>query len=143
VVDQQELHVPVLGLVGDRRGDLGLHHHPGSDLERAGGLRLGDRPAVAGVGDLDQALSAGADRVEQRMVAEPWNLGADQLGGPDHQSPLRHAHLDVVDGQRDQVFPLRDIHVTGHGHRLTLLSAGSVERALLCGRSNEQTRSSD
>ena len=63
---------------------------PGADLEGAGGLRLGDRPAVAGVGHLDQALPAGADRLEQRVVAEPRDLDADQLGGPDHQGALGH-----------------------------------------------------
>ena len=64
---------------------------------------LGMRPAVAGVGDVDQALAAGADRLEQRVVAEPRDLDADLLGGADHQRALGHADLDAVDGQRDQV----------------------------------------
>ncbi len=36
-----------------------------------------------------QALPAGADRVEQRVIAEPGDLDAEQLGGPDHQRALR------------------------------------------------------
>ena len=43
--------------------------------------------------DLDQALPAGADRVEQRVVAEPRDLDADQLGGANHQRALGHADL--------------------------------------------------
>ena len=40
--------------------------------------------------DLDQALPAGADRIEQRVVAEPRDLDAHQLGGPNHQRALGH-----------------------------------------------------
>ena len=65
-------------------GGLGVHDHALGDRERAGGLRL-RAAAVAGVGDVDQALAAGADRVEQRVVAEPRDLDADLLGGADHQ----------------------------------------------------------
>jgi hypothetical protein len=46
----------------------------------------GERLALAL--DLDQALAAGADRVEQRVVAEPRDGDADHLGGPDDQVPL-------------------------------------------------------
>ena len=63
VVDQQELHDALLRLVGDRRGDLGVDDHALGDRQRAGGLRLREAAAVAGVGDVDQALAAGADRV--------------------------------------------------------------------------------
>jgi hypothetical protein len=50
------------------------------------GLGIG-RPLPAS-GILDQALTAGADRLEQRVVAEARDLDADQLGGPDHQRVL-------------------------------------------------------
>ncbi len=103
VVDQQELHLSLLGLVGDRRGGLGVDHHPLGDGDRARGLRLGHPTAVARVGDLDQALPAGADRRQQRVVAEPRDLHADPLGRPDHQGVLGHRDLDAVDGQGDLV----------------------------------------
>ena len=37
------------------------------------------------------------------MVAEARHLDAEHLGGPDGQRALRHAHLDTVDGDRDEV----------------------------------------
>ena len=49
---------------------------------------LGKRLAVAGVGDVDQALAARADRREQRVVAEARDLDADLLGGADDQGVL-------------------------------------------------------
>ena len=52
---------------------------------------LGMAATVAGVGHVDEALPAGADRVEQRVVAEPRDLDADLLGGPDDQGALGHA----------------------------------------------------
>lgn len=71
VVDEQELHDAVLGLVGHRRGELGLDDHARHHGGGAGRLRLRHPAAVPGVGDLHQALPAGADRFEQRMLAEP------------------------------------------------------------------------
>ena len=67
---------------------------PSETVDGAGRQRLG--LAL----DLDQALPAGADRVEQRVVAEPRDLDADQLGGADDQGALGHLHLEAVDGQR-------------------------------------------
>ena len=96
VVDQQQLHHALLRLVGDRGGELGPDHHAVGDGGGAGRQRL----ALAL--DLDQALPAGAHRVEQRVVAEPRDLDADQLGGADHQRALGHPDLDAVDGQVDQ-----------------------------------------
>ena len=69
-----------------------LHHH----ALGAGGGAGGERLALAL--DLDQALPAGADRVEQRVVAEPRDLDAEQLGGPDDQRALGHGDLEAVDG---------------------------------------------
>ena len=103
VVDQQELHDPLLRLVGDRAGHLGVDDHALGDRQRARGLRLGEAAAVAGVGDVDQALAAGADRREQRVVAEPRDLDADLLGGPDHQGVLGDVDLDAVDRHRDRL----------------------------------------
>jgi hypothetical protein len=82
VVDEQQLHHAALRLVRDRGGELGVHHHA---LGARGGAR-GQRLALAF--DVDQALPAGADRVEQRVVAEPRDRDAEHLGGPDHQVPL-------------------------------------------------------
>ena len=48
---------------------LRLDDHAVGDRLGAGGLRLGHRPAAHL--DLDQALPAGADRFQQRVVAEP------------------------------------------------------------------------
>ena len=92
--------IALLRLVGDLAGDLGVDDHALGDRQRAGGLRLGEAAAVAGVGDVDQALAAGADRREQRVVAEPRDLDADLLGGADHQGVLGDADLDAVDGER-------------------------------------------
>ena len=69
---------------GERQ--LGLDDHAVGDRLGAGGLRLGHRPAAHL--DLDQALPAGADRFQQRVVAEPRDGGADPLGGADHQLAL-------------------------------------------------------
>ena len=113
MVDQQELHVSVLSLVRDRRGQLGADLHPSRHLEGAGRLRLRDGAAVAPVRHLDQALPAGADRVQQRVVAEPGHIDPDQLGGPDDQCALRHRHLDVVDSERDQLCTVPLAHHAG------------------------------
>src|SRR3712207_8637803 len=61
----RSLHGALLRLVGDRAGQLRLHRHAVADRHGAGGHRL----ALAL--HLDQALPAGADRLEQRVVAEP------------------------------------------------------------------------
>ncbi len=103
VVDEQQLHHALLRLVGDRAGQLGLDHHARHHRGGAGRGRLGHAPAVAHVGDLDQALAAGAGRVEQRVVAEPRDLDADLLGGPDQQGSLGNRDVDAVDGDGDQI----------------------------------------
>ena len=127
VVDQQELHDPLLRLVGDRAGGLGVDDHALGDRQRARGLRLREPAAVAGVGDVDQALPAGAHGREQRVVAEPRDLDADLLGGPDHQGVLRDADLDAVDGDVDQVGLLgsRGHAFTASPAAKTVLAAGS------------------
>ena len=103
VVDQQQLQDALLGAFRHGRADLGAHHHALGNRHGAGGLGFGETAAVARVGDLDQALPAGPDGVEQRMVAEPGNGGADHLGGPDDEGSLRDADRDVVDGEGDEI----------------------------------------
>ncbi len=115
VVDEQQLHHAVLGLVRDGRGELGAHHHALGARGDARGHRL-DLAL-----DLDQALAAGADRVEQRVVAEPRDLDAEQLGGPDDQHALRHRDLEPVDGDGHRA--LRGLH--GHDAAHTVDAAGS------------------
>src|SRR6185312_1396681 len=92
VVDEQELHHTALCLLDDGGGELGAHHHALGARRDAGGQRL----ALAL--HLDQALTAGADRIEQRVVAEPRDRDAEQLRGPDDQGSLRHADLEPVNG---------------------------------------------
>ena len=106
VVDQQELHLAVLGLVGHRRGVLRLDRHALAGRGGARGHRLGhgpQRPVGARGRDLDHALAAGAHRVQQRVVTEPRDLHADLLGGADQQGALGDADGNPVDGQVDQV----------------------------------------
>jgi hypothetical protein len=98
VVDEQQLHHTLLGLLGDRRGEMGLDDHP---------VRAGDRAGRHGLAlalDLDDALAAGACRVEERVVAEARDLDAELFGGADDQGALGHADLDAVDGQRNEIF---------------------------------------
>lgn len=45
----------------------------------------------------------GADRVEERVVAEARDLDAQELGGADDEGALGHADLDAVDRERDEV----------------------------------------
>ncbi len=97
MVEQQELQRPRLRLGGDRRGELGTHDHVGRHCRRTGR----DRLALAL--DLDDALPAGADRVEQRMVAEARDLDPEQFGRTDDQCPLGDADGLVVDGQGDEI----------------------------------------
>ncbi|GAA3416768.1 hypothetical protein GCM10018952_46180 [Streptosporangium vulgare] len=131
VVQEQQLHHAALRLLGDRGGELGLHDHALGDLDRAGGLRLGEAPAVAGVGDVHQALAAVGGRLQQRVVAEPGDLDAEQLGRPDDQSALRDAHLEAVDGDGDQVHRhllRRGGGFDGHG----VSSVGLMTETVLC-----------
>src|SRR5690606_23619305 len=103
VVDEQELHDTALSFLRHRRGQLGLDHHAVRDGDGAGGLRFGHAAPVAHVGDLHQALAAGTDRVEQRVVAEPRDLDAEQFGRPDQQGALGNLDFETVDGNGDEV----------------------------------------
>jgi hypothetical protein len=103
VVDQQELHVALLGLVGNRRRMLAAHHHAGCNRQRARGLRLWHRPTIACVRDLDQALPARTDGVQQRVIAKARDLYADLLSSANHQGAFGHGDLDIVDGQRHRL----------------------------------------
>ena len=131
VVDEQELDHAVLGLLRHRRGDLGVDLHALGHRHGAGGLRLREPTAVAGVGDVNHALAAGADGVEQRVVAEARDRGADHLGGPDDQRALGNADLLAVDGQRDEIRLGRQLSGLGRlgvdGHRA---SPSTANRAL-------------
>ena len=132
VVDQQELHDPLLCLVGDLAGDLGVDDHALGDRQGAGRLRLGEPAAVARVGDVDQALSTGTDGRQQGVVAEPRDLDTDLLGGPDHQSVLGDTELDAVDGQRHRLHGVRrrGVGLLGGGrHAGVSSSAKRVDRA--------------
>ena len=131
VVDEQQLHHAALRLLGDRRGQLGADHHALGAGRGARGQRL--ELAL----DLDQALPAGADRVEQRVVAEPRYLDAEQLGGPDHQRALGDGDLEAVDGDGDAVRR----HAAGIGRaRRLAVRRGRWDRssALSSGDSGEQ-----
>ncbi len=97
VIDQQQFHHTLLGVVCRLRGVLGAHHHAVGDGDGAAGHRL----ALAL--DLHQALAAGAHGLEQGMVAEPGNLHADQLGGANHQGALGNRQRGVVDGDGHQL----------------------------------------
>ena len=106
VVDEQQLHDAVLGLVGLRRRVLRLDLHARRGLEGAAGLglgHLGQGAVAAGCPDLDQALAARAGRGEQGVVAEARDLDAQLLGGADDQGALGHGGLDAVDGEGDQL----------------------------------------
>jgi hypothetical protein len=87
--------VPSCALLRHVGGQVGLDHHLVADRGGAGHHRL----ALAL--DLDHALAAGADGVEQRVVAEARHDRAELLGGPDDERPLRDGHLLAVDRQRD------------------------------------------
>ena len=62
-----------------------------ASVQDACGLPIEASSPLRGAAHLDQALAAGADRREQRVVAEPRDLDADLLGGADHQRVLGHA----------------------------------------------------
>jgi hypothetical protein len=129
VVDEQQLHHPLLGLLGDRGRVLGLDDHAVRDRHRAAGLRLGHRPPAHL--HLDQALAAGAGGVEQGVVAEPRDDDAEPLAGADDQLALRGVDLLPVDGEADVAF--------GDGPRLLFLlgckchPSASAERSTSAG----------
>src|ERR1700722_5883122 len=123
VVDQQQLHHPVLSLVGRFGAELGAHHHV---VGHRDGAR---RHRFALALDLDQALAAGADRIQQRVVAEPGDLNADQLSGADHQSAFGNADFGAVYGQRHQ-FRLSNLlpGVSGLSHAWSPFAASMDSR---------------
>ena len=99
VVDEEELHHALLCLVGGLARQLGVHHHAGSHLERARGLRLRHRLEDAFAvwhGHVHQALAACAGRLEQRVVAESRNGDADVFSSPNHQGSLGDLGADAV-----------------------------------------------
>ena len=111
VVQEQELHDPLLGEPGHLGGVLGVHLHALGQHLGAGGLRLGHAL------DLDEAGAAGRDRLEEGMVAEARDLDAELLGGADHEGALGHPHLDAVDDDGDEVDRHLDVG-TGSGTRI-------------------------
>ncbi len=123
MVDEQQFHhPPVLRLVGGLGGDLGAHHHVRGTGDRAGRHRL------ALSLDLDQALTARADRVQQRVIAEAGgDLHAHQFGGADHQRALGNADLGAVDGQRHHLDRWRVVAVLSECHAPTLSGAASID----------------
>src|SRR6185437_14350519 len=96
-----------LRLLRHRRGELGAHDHAVGAHGGARGGRLGLALYV------HQALPAGADGLQQRVVAEPRDLDAELLGGPDDQRALGHGDLEAVDGDRHAVSRLGNCHHAG------------------------------
>src|ERR687893_1218795 len=88
---------------------MSLDDHPVSTRGRAGGGRLG-RTTL----DLDQALTTGGERVEQRVVAESGDRNPQHLGGADNQRALGHLKLNAVDCACDGVghFSITAIRLT-------------------------------
>src|SRR5688572_11300745 len=81
------------------------------------------------------------------MITEPWHLDADELGGANHQGAFGHRDFDIIDRQSDQILALFNCGLTfvvgDNRHRRTPLASPSASvgyRALLSGRSSEQTR---
>ena len=105
MVDQQQLHHTLLRLVGDGRRELGVDDHAVGDGRGAGSERLALPLHV------DEALTAGADRIEQRVVAKPRDLNADHLRGTNHQRALGNTDLDTVD---DNAHCVRARSARGH-----------------------------
>src|SRR4051794_28892577 len=98
--------------MGGLGGVLGPHHHPRRHRRRARGEELA-LPL-----DLDVTLPARPHRLQERVVAEPWDLDADLLGRPDDQGALGHRHLLAVDRQRDEL--------VGHEAGTSSMSKGPV-----------------
>src|SRR5699024_9860365 len=128
VVDEEELHDPVLGGGGDLRGVLGVDDHALGNLHRAGGLRFGHRADVAlpvGHRDVDETLAARAGRFEERMIAEAGDSDPDLFSRADDERSLGHVHPGAVDGDGDSLNLLGSVVVFSSSHRAT-----SVYRAL-------------
>ncbi|TYQ13409.1 UNVERIFIED_ORG: hypothetical protein L601_001100000110 [Gordonia westfalica J30] len=131
MVDQQQLHHAALRIRGDLRTELGPDHHP---VGGRGGARRQGLPLAL---DLHEALAAGADRVEQRVIAEARDGDPDLLGGADQQGALRHPQLDAVDGDAHEIVGLgRRITAVGEGHRAS--PVGSEPRTVDSEWSNGQ-----
>src|SRR5262249_2330603 len=120
VVDQQQLHYTLLSLVGGGGRQLRAYDHP------VGGHGSARRHRFALAFNLNQALSARADGVEQGVIAESRDLDAYQLRRPDHQRALRHRQLDVVDGHRHHL-NFRDVAVGRRRHTVAPKGATSIE----------------
>ena len=93
MVQQEEFERADLGLVSLVAGVLGLHHHAGSDGCGARGHEF------ALSLDLHVALSARPGGFQVGVVAEPGDLDAQLLGGPDEQRPLADGDLLRVDAE--------------------------------------------
>src|SRR4051794_31492115 len=96
VVDEQELHHGVLGLLDLVRG--GDHHHAVLHRRRARGLELGHAL------DLHQAHAAGPHWLtELALVTEVGDLDVALLGGVDQHRALLGLHLAAVDLEGDEL----------------------------------------
>src|SRR3954469_15671075 len=96
VVDEQELHHRVLGLLDLVRG--GDHDHAVLHRRRARGLELGHAL------DLDQAHAAGPHRLaELALITEVGDLDVALLGGVDQDGALLGLHLAAVDLEGDEL----------------------------------------
>ena len=112
MVEEEELHHPLLCRVGHGGCALGAHDHS---------VGHGDGASRLGLGltlDLDEAHAACGDRIQQRVIAEARDLDTHELGDTDDEHALGHAHLDAVNRHRHDVGG-RDTGRTlwGDGHR--------------------------
>src|SRR4029079_14021085 len=94
VVEQEELQVRDLGGLPLRTGVLRHDDHARRDGRGA------RREQLALPFDLDVALTAGADRILQRVITEPRDLDPQLLGRADDQRAGGHGQHLAVDRER-------------------------------------------
>ena len=113
MVEEEELHHALLGMIGHLRCALGAHHHAFGNRDGACRLRL-DLAF-----DLNETHAAGGHRIQQGMVAKARNLDAHEFRDSNHERAFGDPHLNVVKGECHQV---RRRHRGGglgcHGHRV-------------------------
>ena len=96
VVDQKELEHTLLAVARELARELRFDDHPVGDRRCARGERF------ALPFDLDEALPARAERVEQRVVAEARDVLPHLLGCADYERAGRDRDVDTVDREIDR-----------------------------------------